>query len=86
MSEWISVKDRLPEKDGRYSVFLGNRKHKVIEVDFYLARFGSFGWAGDVTHWAPLLEPPESEDPLSGHDRDDPRNHDMFIQAERKNK
>lgn len=59
-NEWISVKDRLPEKHGWYLVF----KHR---------RFSIAEWTGDcwynendlpiddivITHWMPLPEPPK---------------------------
>lgn len=57
MSEWISVKDRLP-----------NRKDKVLVFDQYgNIDVSMFGWTSfddfdsietQVTHWMPLPEPP----------------------------
>jgi len=63
MSEWISVKERLPESDGMcVLVWTG--------AAWLLARYIGEGiwhedWAGvrplSVTHWQPLPEPPAEE-------------------------
>jgi hypothetical protein len=65
VGEWISVKDRLPEKKGTFLVCTKN--------DFYCtkniakARFCNGEWHGtggvwsNVTHWMPLPEPPKGE-------------------------
>ena len=66
MSEWISVKDRLPEKDDTYLVYIvannvpkdkgittlryTNLSKRFIYEDVYLFT---------VTHWMPLPEPPK---------------------------
>jgi hypothetical protein len=69
---WISVKDRLPEKDGEYLVRFDN---KAIHNAEYESKCGSFGywlaimWDEDadwfpyvgVTHWMPLPQPPKGE-------------------------
>lgn len=61
MSEWISVKDRLPEKDGEYLAFI---KAGCITICWYDGQkwLDSDGceWAERwVTHWAALPKPPE---------------------------
>lgn len=58
MSEWISVRDRLPEENGDYLVALDDG---YIGVTWYSADEGFDLWAdaGEVTHWMPLPEPPE---------------------------
>lgn len=61
--EWISVKDKLPEKQTRVLLF-DNGGFGVIT-----GRIGSAGWylEGDldkyanVTHWMPLPETPEDK-------------------------
>ena len=57
---WISVKDRLPEKDGDYLVY------STFELVDRLRFFDGVWWdygaecqPGVVTHWMPLPEPPE---------------------------
>ena len=72
---WISIKDRLPENDGWYLVFApgywgnsriygldgmaySNFKHNYKE-HWGIERGTSRGWAGIITHWMPLPEPPE---------------------------
>lgn len=73
MSEWISVKDRLPSNDGYYLVFApgywGNnhliddlaisKYNKNYKVHWGIERGGSRGCVGCITHWMPLPEPPE---------------------------
>ena len=59
MGEWISVKDMLPRKDGKYlcAVFdYVTRKH-WIAIDDYKNKYG---WSDHttVTHWMLLPEPP----------------------------
>lgn len=68
--EWISVKDRLPEKNTWVLCYVkwmipvfemerGIRKYSDVKKVFFDGRFR----LGDsVTHWMPLPEPPESED------------------------
>jgi hypothetical protein len=65
MSEWISVKDRMPEEGVEVliygNIYFANRKS--IDVD-YVDKSGDFFYfdEGKVTHWRPLPDPPESED------------------------
>ena len=64
-SEWISVEERLPEKDVRVLVWLteGASSYTRIDTDrrtdteLYGERWAR--WFNDVTHWMPLPEPPE---------------------------
>ena len=69
-SKWISVKDRLPEKDGEYLVRFADKGLSNVE---YESKFESFGyWLSimwdeyadwfpyvGITHWMPLPEPPK---------------------------
>ena len=72
MSKWISVEDRVPtmpfqNMDGRHSQsVLAYTAHDLMRVCYY----HDYRWelAGpdkiqveDVTHWAPLPDPPEAE-------------------------
>lgn len=65
MSDWISVKDRLPKKNGDYIVYgeWGSGKKYMDIVDFAV-HDGYFRtvWNFDVTHWMPLPQEPESGD------------------------
>lgn len=61
--EWISVDERLPEKNGYYLVYT---KYGYIEVERYKTwddddLDGGYWWEfeGLVTHWMPLPEPPK---------------------------
>lgn len=69
MSDWISVKDKLPEP---YELVLvcgtvcdGGKKKVVIDVDFQtddLRFYRCGGIAFDVTHWQYLPELPKEVD------------------------
>ena len=70
MSEWISVKDRLPETDEMVLVIASGKPKKNITLDraYELAEYDPEGWILDmwpewmgavITHWMPLPEPPE---------------------------
>ncbi len=63
MSNWISVKERLPEDDGYYLTFTTEHTCEVYRYD------GDGEWVTDyddtanhdITHWQPLPEPPKEE-------------------------
>lgn len=74
MSEWISVKERLPddEKDGETVLaVVSGKPHENITLCHVLMTAGYFpeeGWVVNeypewenptITHWMPLPEPPE---------------------------
>lgn len=73
MSEWISVKDKLPEnnvtvlayceKTKKY--FIGNAIYRCFSDGVYWRHEGARGAmytvTSKVTHWMPLPEPPEEE-------------------------
>ena len=75
MSEWIRVKERLPEKDGWYLVYAprywGNSKIYGLDGLAYanfkhnykdhwgIERGTGRGWPGIVTHWMHLPKPPK---------------------------
>lgn len=72
MSEWISVKERLPEQDGkvlcRYGFEReGKRSGYMVTgcLDYYatdeIPHFQHASTGLYVTHWMPLPEPPEEE-------------------------
>lgn len=73
VSDWISVKDRLPEKSGWYLVSLINTRteHRwevPVSADYSHGKW-DYAYLGcedatwmqnnTVTHWMPLPEPPE---------------------------
>lgn len=53
MSKWISVKERLPEKDGRYLV---TEIYSSPWVGVCSLRQGKWD-SGSVSHWMELPEP-----------------------------
>lgn len=72
MSEWISVKDRLPKIGVEVLIFDADSSNDFHDV-WSLARdeeYDDIGWndkngdwyyLDDVTHWMPLPEPPQKE-------------------------
>lgn len=69
MSEWISVKDRLPDKEDLFLISYGESREITIGLwNFRNNRFEEteIEWFGyeitGVTHWMPLPEPPKESD------------------------
>ena len=61
-SEWISVDDRLPSKNGTYQVIGGYSKTGRTDNWPHVKSFCLDGeyWNSDrITHWQPLPKPPE---------------------------
>ena len=66
MSEWISVKDKMPQP-GRYVACIAKR-NPFSRFMPMVARIEKNGWANpiieqyisEVTHWMPMPEPPEA--------------------------
>ena len=58
-SEWISVKDRLPESSKRYLTF-SSFYMQIITAYYSVDRRMWLGVcrAGEITHWQPLPAPP----------------------------
>jgi len=64
MNEWISVKDRLPKKTGRYITY--EAENSFIYLSWFSKDRNQFHESGGmaifgVTYWMPLPEPPEVE-------------------------
>ena len=58
-TEWISVDERLPEKNVRVLVYIkSSRSYTRFDTD-RLDNRGFVRWFNDVTHWMPLPEPPK---------------------------
>lgn len=64
---WISVKDRLPDKNGQYLCWFGNNiVVKGAAIATYLEMWKAFGSLAsletypNVTHWMPI-EPPKED-------------------------
>lgn len=62
--QWISVKDRLPEKPGDYLVYYtttANNMPLISMRHFYGEIPGAFVHNKNMTHWMPLPEPPKED-------------------------
>ena len=65
MSEWISVDERLPEKDGKYLVYdLGQHRGvsaEEIRITHFKSgdRYHDYMWRNHFSHWMPLPEAPK---------------------------
>lgn len=62
--EWISVKDRLPEKNNIVLVCTDNGRYKVV-LTSHLSSYGewiSYDKNRKVTHWMPFPELPKEEE------------------------
>ena len=59
MSEWISVKKELPQKSGKYLIY----PDFGYVASFFSSEKGFFAiqklYGVEITHWAPMLEPPK---------------------------
>ena len=70
-TNWISVKDRLPGKNGDYLAYTCDG---IVWPYFFTASSGvwedTLGYSTDtVTHWMPLPEPPNQNSALSAEGR-----------------
>lgn len=77
MSEWISVKDHLPEHNQRVLIFAESKEgfDTIIQISHignvglfpstptwdWIAPFQYFFMNYEITHWMPLPKPPERE-------------------------
>ena len=59
--EWISVKEKFPNKNGFYLVY--DKTCNMIGIRNFRVRDGycQVTWRNDITHWMPLLEPPKED-------------------------
>lgn len=63
MSNWISVEDRLPEKEIYILYYFDVTGVGLGKFDGLNTFYSCMGWlTGDVTHWQPLPEPPKEQD------------------------
>jgi hypothetical protein len=69
MNEWISVKERLPEKSGKYLTISPSGIYSILN---YSAKYRAFNiydeqpksslkYCLEVTHWMPLPAAPKEE-------------------------
>lgn len=67
VGEWVSVKDRLPEENQEYIVYVTDIEgEKCVTVDQWLSHARHWFLFDDkaeskVTHWMPLPPPPKEE-------------------------
>ena len=57
---WISVKDRLPEKDGMYLCLTMFKNKLNYQITLWGGKHWFYGY--DVCYWMPLPEPPKEEE------------------------
>lgn len=57
--EWISIEDRLPERNGRYLTHCNIENQSLVCVLYY-CKIGGFN-EGTVTHWMLLPTPPKAK-------------------------
>lgn len=58
--DWISVKDRLPEKDMPVMTY---HEKGFMCIDIWKGNMWAIAWFNDeYTHWMPLPEPPKEDD------------------------
>lgn len=62
MSEWISVKERLPEPLANILCYFANEHRTDISWMDHSGYFAFEESYGKVTHWMPLPPPPGEED------------------------
>ena len=62
MTNWISVKERLPEPYVRVLCYYSGRGGvRISEMFGSVPEFGLETMYGKVTHWMPLPEPPKGD-------------------------
>lgn len=67
VSEWISVKDRLPEPSKKVLCFLDLGHGSLVETGYFMLDDGWYYTGveaphhGCVTYWMPLPEPPKED-------------------------
>ena len=66
MSEWISVKDKLPDKTDYYLVCLESPRCGLkdgVTTSYYQHKAKNWKavYNPSVTHWMPIPEPPKAE-------------------------
>ena len=59
MNKWISVKDRLPERSGRYLTHCDFDGDSLVTILWFEKYYEGFD--DEVTHWMPLSEPPKED-------------------------
>lgn len=66
MSNWISIKDRLPDNEEFYLTYLfdGHSDTWEMQIKWWDKKHGFLPWdlIDDVTHWQKLPEPPKEVD------------------------
>ena len=61
MNEWISVKDRLPERNDRILAYTPLKPGYTELYNVTRGFMAQLGKRSDITHWMPLPEPPKED-------------------------
>lgn len=64
MSEWISVKGRMPDVHFNVLVYCGDDEYHIARIDKYLRWYvedGDYQLENEPEMWMPLPEPPEED-------------------------
>jgi hypothetical protein len=64
MSEWISVKDRMPPVHFNVLVYCGGNEYHIARIDKYLHWYvedGDYQLENEPEMWMPLPEPPKED-------------------------
>lgn len=71
--EWISVKDRLPDKRKDVLCLFQDEQRKIKRIEIsWIDSVGLFLYEdifGQVTHWIPLPEPPKEDCKIENYDK-----------------
>lgn len=62
-SEWVSVKDRLPDSNNVVLACIDDGQCKIVR-SAYVSSYGEWKWldaSQKVTHWMPMPDPPKEE-------------------------
>ena len=51
MNEWISVKERMPDKEAKYLV---THKDGAVDVEWFVKAYNDWNYSDDIVAWCPI--------------------------------